>query len=415
MSQRARSVSALRRLALTWPCALVLSLGTGCATPGANTSHTARPQLDQNSSPAEVRRGAESWLERRALAHRDRALTVLPRSYPGAHGALARRHYLYDAALVLIWASWTERDGVADEIAAELVELQRDDGRWPDALEIDGGSVDASSLHPAGVTAWVAYALAYYHDTYGAPRASRSARRAAEHLMQTRMSGPDGCGRLVRSRIETAPIAVTEHQLDTLQLLAALDQDHRAAELLDETLACLWLDDERRFATAARPDGIETAPALDAAGGWGALALRAMGRPRLADASLGYTVTTFALHDGAPHGFRPSLEIPENADGEDLLFYEGSLGVALAGLRLNRRDMARETISTALQAAIEHDGGVPYASFQAPGFSNEPAVSSTTWFLLAEREMHLGVRAPVFTAELDTGTPDTSSTTLDTP
>ncbi|MGM0556713.1 MAG: hypothetical protein ACQEVA_10080 [Myxococcota bacterium] len=404
-------MSALLKKTFTWPCALMLSLSYGCAGVGVGSQTDpaiTTPELTQDSADDEVHHAAQSWLLTRAFDHRDRALTDLPRSYPTADGPLAHQHYIYDAGLFLLWATWTGHEDAAHAVAAELMQRQSAEGRWPDALTVDDGAVTPSSSAPAGVAAWVAYALAYYDAALDEPRAADSARKTAEHLLESAITGPNGCGELVRSRLETDEIAVTEHQLDAVQLLHALGEHERASELLEDTVSCLWLDDEQRFATAATPHRVIERAAMDAAGGWGALSLAAAGLDSRASASLEYTVDTFATRGEDGLGFRPEPRAADD-DGSEFIFFEGSLGVALAALRLGREAVADEALETARRAAIEHRGGVPYASKAAPNYSDVAAISSTIWFLFVDRELRLDQRAPVFNAAVPgSGAPGSS-------
>ena len=91
-----------------------------------------------------------------------------------------------------------------------------------------------------------------------------------------------------------------------------------------------------------RGDGIgpeiadATLRALDAAGGWGALWLEARGDLPRARRSLSYTVNAFVAKQASLSGYRPYLDPvdgPATPLDTDLIFVEGSLGVALAAHR----------------------------------------------------------------------------------
>ena len=186
-----RNKTPLRSSLLTWPCAFVLTLSWGCAGPSTTSTRTPL-ELTPESGPSDVRAATEYWLEHVALSSGQHS--ALPRSYPTEGGPIGRRHYLYDAALTLLWATQSGRDDRADLIARELISLQRDDGRWPDVITTDGSSTERSGSYPAGVTAWIAYALTYYDAHQQLPVARQSAERAARNLLQTRINGPGNCG-----------------------------------------------------------------------------------------------------------------------------------------------------------------------------------------------------------------------------
>ena len=71
--------------------------------------------------------------------------------------------------------------------------------------------------------------------------------------------------------------------------------------------------------------------------------------------------------------------------------------MGLAASRLGQPAVAEGALRTAVALACDRPG-IPYANHAARGFSTAPAAASTLWFLLAEREIRTGVRAPVFPA-----------------
>lgn len=351
------------------------------------------------------------------------ALAIL--SFPGSANSLARRSYVYDMALALLWFSWTGQDARARGIAQTLSFLQKDDGSWGFSFHVDHAADYHDRYIRNGTVAWAAHALTYFATQYADPAALVSARRAAQFLrsMQLGSAGPNrglvsaglGLPGTLADEPPSAPVefAPAEHQFDAQIVFSALDPP-AARRLSERIIDVLWMGGEGRFALAAGPRRVDTRRALDAAGAWGALWLLADGQPERARRSFEYARETFATDDtlwdtrfSAPktlklQGFRP---YEDDIDGYDVdaniehFFLEGTFSMGVAAHRLGASQAAESALITGVALSCAESPGVVYSNVELPGFLAEPAAASTLWFLFLEREMAGAPGSPIFPAQ----------------
>ena len=436
MSSGVRQAGRLVATALALALALALLVASGCAErlPAASVAALPPGRCAGERSPEarreRVRVEAAAWLQLEPLtverlydagplgrvwslprAPRGRRLAVVSYADAAPDSPLRGRSFVYDDALALLWFTATGARETAEEIAATLVALQNPDGTWGFSFSVRDGFYNAGYVR-TGTVAWAAHALAVYAGRWGDTGARAAAERAGQALLRGRRRDvPVGAGLIEGGRGRWSvdertfypefrlPSAITEHQLDAHMALRSLAVPE-AAPMTDSILSTLWLDREGRFAVAADNAGPDPARALDAAGGWGALWLLAQGDAARATRSLNFTLSAFPATTAPPlTGFRPYLdpvEGPRSALQPDLIFVEGSLGVALAAHRLNRPEMASTALQTAVELACLLGPGVPYANREAIGFPPVAAAAPTLWFLMVEREMRTGEQAPLF-------------------
>lgn len=367
---------------------------------------------------------AENWLQlveyEPASTQGAPAMALL--SFPQATTSLARRSYLYDNALALLWFAWNGQYGRARALAQTLRFLQLDDGSWGYSFHLDNPQDHHTRYIRSGAVAWAAHALAYFGTQFGEPAALLSAQRAARFLESMRLGG-DGpmrglvsAGRGFPSTLLDAPpspkigFAVSEHQFDAHIVLARFFP-MAARRLAAQMLEVLWLKRAGRFAVAAGAERVDTRRALDTAGAWGSLWLWGVGRPGLAKQSYVYARETFATsallvaHEkNGPvtlkiEGFRPYEDDVDGYDVEaahDHIFVEGSMGMGLAAYRLGDAETAQSMLRTGIALSCAGPPGIPYSTVKLPGFSTHPAAAPTLWFLFLEREMTTGLTAPIF-------------------
>ena len=411
---------------------LALLLTGACATSAPPQERRARCGLDTRPFPAvaeEVRAEAERWLTfveyhpgathdagpsqpRRQLRPVDggRHLALLSYADAPRGDPTANRSFVYDDALALLWLTATGAEEKARALAHTLVAIQNPDGTWGFSFGLDG-FYNASYVR-MGAVAWAAHALATFVQRYPDPPAAAAASKAAQALLAARRERAPaavgliegGRGRWSLDQKYFLPdfrfrAAVTEHQLDAHMALAALEPQ-AAATLARQMISTLWMEPEGRFAAAADNTGAEASRVLDASGAWGALWLDSIGEEALARRSLAYALRTFATSDGRYRGYRPYLDPvdgPISAMDPQLIFVEGTLGVGLAALRLGDRATAEAVLRTAVELACDHGPGIPYANRNAPNVPATPAAAPTLWFLMFERELRTGQRAPIWT------------------
>jgi len=317
---------------------------------------------------------------------------------PDGFERLARRSFVYDDALAIVWLVARDDLDRARRVADTLAALQRPDGAWGFSFAVDGDGFYNAAYVRAGTVAWVAYALSIWQRAAGDRRFASSLGRAVDWLVA--QAGPEGLVRAGRGRWvdrETfdpdwpADFAATEHQIDAwfaLRAAARADPELAAAvavpigrleAAIDDVL---WSDGEGRYLqgwSAGRRDG---GSALDAAGTWAALYDLARGRPHRARRALDWIATHHTIEVGGWRGYRPYA-----TEGPPALFVEGAIAEAAALHRLGQRDDARRVFATWTDLACA--GGVPlvYSPSWHTDFPLSPAAAPTLWFLLVGREL----------------------------
>lgn len=394
-------------------------VGIGPAAPGQDACRGGDVEAKRHAAVRRARRWLDLVEYAPATLGRQPALAIL--SYPDGAGAdepasLARRSYVYDDALALLWFTWTGQQARAAGLAETLLYLQQPDGAWGFSFATDADTADYDHYVRSGTVAWAAHALGYFGQRYGRPRAIRAAKRAARWLREMRLGGRGvdrglvSAGRGRPSRAARAdqplPFAISEHQFDAHMVLASYEPE-AAERLAERIMQVLWLEADGRFAVAASADGVNEARALDAAGAWGALWLLSVGERARAGRSFEFAREHFATDRAGLFGFRP---YEDAVDGYDPgaqpghVFVEGTMSMGLAAARLGDEQTAARVLATGVALSCATPGGVPYSNVALPGFSTRPAAASTLWFLFLEREIATGMRAPLF----DVGTGDFS-------
>jgi hypothetical protein len=363
---------------------------------------------------------------------------LTPEEFPqGFH-----RSAVYDDALVaLAFLILDDRDR-AGYLLHALARLVRADGSlwfgyntandWPGEADHD------SALVRAGAVSWVGYALAFYlaHQPpcagdRGCERERsffrKTAVRLGEYLLSLEVSDArdrrDGLLRLGFGRIELAykadinkvveiytegpyPGISTENNISAwffLRQLGAVTGEARwiraAERVRTALLSSAWDASLDQFIAGFHPDGSPDATkALDCLS-WGALFLTAAGDLDKARRSLAVVESRYSVRDGKSAGFRPYSDSPIYQDPEvgrfffpdnprrewldlPLVWSEGTLGVALASLRLGRPDEARRFLDGLLPLQ-PGDRGLRYASRDLPfHMRSAPGAASAAWLIL---------------------------------
>ena len=357
------------------------------------------------------------------------------------------RSTTYDNALAaLAFLIAGDSDRAAFTLHA-LARLTRSDGSlwfgYNTANDWPGETSHESALVRVGAMSWAGYAFAFYlaHSPPCAPsdrgcsreRAifQETAVRQANYLLSLQVDDPTdprfGLLRLGYGTIDLAYRPATHDVVEVYQDepakgisiennigawfflrklgdLTGKGRWREAAERIRQgLLRASWNDARGQFNRGFRYDAaLDTTPALDCAS-WGALFLLAAGEPEKARRALA-AVETYAARDGAAVGYLPYADIPvyENPevnrfffpDGPGktwrelpLVWSEGTLGVALAYLRLGQAGRARQT-AMGLQPLQVENGGLRYASrevlFQ---MSDAPSVGASTWLLFVAKAL----------------------------
>lgn len=364
---------------------------------------------------------------------------IPPEQFPQGY----HRSSTYDNALAALAFTVVGEYDVAAFTLHALARLVRPDGslwfgyntanEWPGELDHEG------ALVRAGAVSWVGYALAFYLAHHppcvgdqGRERElvffRRTANRLADYLVSLQVNAAgdprDGLVRLGFAHISLAykpdihqvieqytdgpyPGISTENNISTWFFLRQLftvtgeARWQKAAERIRERLlSSVWNDKlgqfNQGFTAGGTPDPIM---ALDCAS-WGALFLAASGDPERARQALGDIDSTYASRDGMATGFRPysnspiyqdpqvgKFFFPESPQKEwrnlPLVWSEGTLGVALAHMRLGGRDRAIEVIE-GLKPLQAENSGLAYASRDVKFYMRSaPGAASAAWLILA--------------------------------
>jgi len=370
---------------------------------------------------------------------------------------LLQKSFVYDAALSAIAFSLTGHREKAALVLHALARQIRPDGSlwfsyntkntWPDEMDHDFGQVRG------GAIAWCGYAFSLYLDMFppkdtdpsGLVRERvqflKAATNLAEYLLSLQIQDPTsqryglmlgGWGRVglrfnsQRREVEEVyfpgpvPFVSTENNISIYFFLTKLakiteeDRYRRAAESIAQSLArALWDESKGQFWMGFNgPDEVNRGGALDCAS-WGALFWLARGDSDRARRSLETARRLYWNRDGPAQGHRPYYDWPIYEDrkvGEwffpdapakqwkdlPIVWSEGSLGVALAYLRLEDKKQATEILE-GLEPLIDKDGGLLYASRDVPyHFSKLPSVAGTAWWVFLQEALEDPARLPNF-------------------
>jgi len=200
------------------------------------------------------------------------------------------------------------------------------------------------------------------------------------------------------------PWASIEHNIDVYFLLSDLamltgkNKYASPANILKQSIVKKsWNEKNGQLNRGQRLDGADPAKALDCAS-WGAVFLQAIGEESKALASLNSTANYF-VRSNQHQGYKPYIDLLLYEDTEiNTLFYpeapeknwndlpmiwpEGSLGVAMAYLKMKKKEQAVELIKSMVKLQ-DREGGLPYATehllYQ---FSRNSSVAGTAWLVM---------------------------------
>ena len=349
---------------------------------------------------------------------------------------------LYDNALAVISLSMVEEFSAAERIIDGASRVLSPDGdlwfmynthdSWPNVHDHHGAIVRS------GASAWLGYAITYYLTTrlVHAPDLFDRDGQAVEYLGIARSIADRILSRQVTDRSDprhgfitggegryeyrrngesqaieevflpgTIQWASVEHNIDIyffLRDLARLTRAKKyesAARLVRQAiLNKAWNAKIGQLNRGQRLAGADPAKALDCAS-WGAMFLEAIDEKRKAKIAL-EQVSRYFVRSGNAEGFKPYVDLllyeereinalffPDDPDKNwndlPMIWPEGTLGVAMAYLKLGQVERAKRVIS-GIVGLQDQAGGFPYATenmrFQ---FSRNPSVAGTAWLIMA--------------------------------
>jgi hypothetical protein len=344
---------------------------------------------------------------------------------------------IYDDALVVLVLLRSGRRAEAEKILLTLAAAQYSDGSIPFNLELAFGAVPPHIR--SGALAWAGYAATEYIDAQPAPAVKDPTRekivtmahRVAGYLLSRQAKGEDPRAGLVLGgrgtfRYELAgrklreifvdgerDWASVEHNIDAFFFLKALaritanESYHQASiRIANALMQRAWDDGRGQFVRGMTADGADRFFTLDCAS-WGGLFLHSIGdfdlaKRCFAEADARYRSSAPHARGHKPYASGPLIEswalrqqAPEAQRKADwstfqVVWPEGSAGVALLGARLGRIDRAREILRD-LEPLRNADGSLPNASDEVEyELDRGPAIGGTAWVELVRIELDGG-------------------------
>ena len=259
-----------------------------------------------------------------------------------------------------------------------------------------------------GANSWLGYAFTMYQRMTGDDRYQQVAEWLADYLLTEQIAaGQPGAGLISGGygRYDAASNFIsediewvsTEHNIDAfffMRDLGALTGKSRYSQAADRIrvamLENLWNEQLGRFDQGLGDD----ADALDVTS-WGAIFLIAACEEEKAYRSLDYAERTYRSSAGNVTGYKPYAGLVEgtNWDEVDLVWSEGSLGAAMAYLKLGGGVSLSRAYSILGEMAKLQDpaGGLTYAWYGGgsaqPDFPEVPSAAGTGWYVMAARAM----------------------------
>lgn len=375
----------------------------------ADAPSTATPSM--SSTPSTTSEGAAAPIGadagQRALAWLDRQLGPPFVSRFNVEARLIdsyeddkRAGWTYDAAIAAVaFTAWGRIDE-ARQLLAGLEHIQHDDGSWEFAYDPDR-AVGVAGQRYIGAMAWAVIAANFFESDTG----DRSFERMAETGLQfiERFLVRDAASPLDGgvSMGPAAPLVFsTEHNADAMaaflwrgRLSGRQDHVETASKLRDFLFRVLAVESSDPPAFWFKVGARDASLYLDAQT-WTTLALAGFeADPRLARA-LAHAESTLRVGSGHRNlvthvaGFRDA----ETAAIEKV-WSEGTEGMVAARFALGDDTAARlyHQETARLQTA---SGGIPYATENTDGWTTDPSVAGTAWFLVNDASPRRNPFAP---------------------
>ncbi len=358
------------------------------------------------------------------------------KTYLGRYG----RGFIYDQGLALIARTMFSQSAEAEDLAGYVSSFQNSGqlttttpGSFGFSFNGQGNAGERDNFYDmdylrTGANAWMGYGLLFYARQYSDTQFTDVITRVADYILDHQVltqtdaryglfTGGYG-GWITQTDVfadEHIEWVATEHNIDTYFFLRDLGQmtgESRyadAAELLRANMPKLWDEENGRLHQGMDRDGtLNTGDALDAAS-WGAMYWVAVGDFEKAMRSLeyadhAYSNTVTVSSTLSIWGYKPYSGTAEGSDwsGVDVVWSEGSLGVAMAHLKLghallDRGDSAGDAyIQQAHSILAEMEelqtmdprGGMLYGISQSgtiTDFPEAPSAAGTTWLLMVQR------------------------------
>jgi hypothetical protein len=307
-----------------------------------------------------------------------------------------RRSFAYDIAAGAIAFTMLRQQDAAGELLDLLTYIMNSDGSIGFSLNTYGDNFYHMENKKSGTIAWCGYAMAFYERFFNDTRFREPAEKIAAYLtaLQVQNTRDDRYGLIKGS--DSAQWCNVEHNVDAyffFDLMNELTGDSiyfNTAELIkDGLLERLWNNREGRFNTAVQGDGALNREKVLDANSWGAIFLIAVSENTKAYRALEYVEQHFFNSHDSVRGYKPysgqivNTATPNNWDAIQMVWSEGSLGVALAYLKLGETQKAQE-IMDQITLMQNSNGLIRYASFEIDDFVTHGSAAGSNWFILVK-------------------------------
>jgi hypothetical protein len=305
-----------------------------------------------------------------------------------------RRSLAYDIAAGAIAFTMLNEQKTARELLALLKYILESDGSIGFSLNTYGDNFYDMNNKKSGTIAWCGYAMAFYQKYFNDPQFQETAQKIAAYLMalQVQNSSDDRYG-LIRGS-DTASWVNVEHNVDAyffFDLMFEIILDNAYFNVSDlikgGLLQRLWDDKEGRFYVAVQGNqSLNKEKVLDA-NSWGAIFLIAVSETQKARRALDYVEQHFLnSHDGV-QAYKPysgqirNTATPNDWDNIQMVWSEGSFGVALAYLKLGEVQKAQQVIDQIMKMQ-KGTGLFKYATLAVDDFVQHGSAAGSNWFIL---------------------------------
>jgi hypothetical protein len=364
----------------------------------------------------------------------------IPENHP-AFQYIYSRSFSYDNALAVIALTMAGAYQEAELIFTALQRIMRDDGSfwfayntvnsWPNEGDNEG------AILRTGAVCWIGYAAVFYlgvrahedefflEEDLLAQDILDMAEKIGEWVLARQVHDPrDLRHGLVTGGLGTYQLAVDEeenkllehysrdeiawvsmeHNIDAYYFLRDLgrltenERYKRASEEIKKGLLTLWRTDRGQLIRGIKGDqAVDNALPLDGAS-WASLFMSSIGERGKAKRCLETIERNFRSQSKGILGYRPYYAEPVFEEGEvnayfypddpdkrwrdmEMVWGEGSLGVAAAYIKSDQAEKAMEIVEAMLPLSVE--GGMRYGTVEIPyQFSIDPSVASTAWFVM---------------------------------
>ena len=330
----------------------------------------------------------------------------------GKHG----RCFLYDQAIAAIAVLMYEEDvRQAYSILSMATSFQNKDGSFGFSWDTYGCKNEPATFYDfeyirTGANAWLGYAMAYYQKITGDDAFLTPAMKLAGWMIgrinptYKLIEGGFGEYEGLNFKREEKTWMSAEHNIDAWFFFSEMakikeNEDYRIIKenIRTSLLKYMWNDKQGRFNQGLTQSGeSDDEKALDV-NSWGAMFLIACGENSKAERALKYVERKFSGHveynDTKIFGYKPYMGFSSyygiNWSRRNFVWSEGSLGVAMAYLKLNNKKKAQQIINEMSQLQTFDNrgnyGGLFYSVYnknEITDFARAPSVGGTAWFLM---------------------------------